>query len=249
MKILITLAVARALPGVAALPVYDMANHEWGGTEVHTSSLLLTFLTLLVCSICLAHLVTFRFGLGHYLPEAGVVLLVGITFGGLLVVLGHSATSDLLLDFDAPLFFIALLPPIIFNGAYHLHRSFFFGNFWPVRLLCLMHFASALACRSLIPPRSRRLCSSLSSALLSRQCSSLLVCGARVQERQEEEAGEKEGRGRRRRQEDEEGRGGRGRTRTATATEGVYSKKTESHPRGEEKQIHKIMCLFVFYIR
>ena len=121
----------------SALPVYDLSEHQWGSTETEASVAPLAFLALLALALGVARVARRR--LGHALPESGAILLVGAAASGLLVLGGRSAAvSDRLLTFDPAFFFSGLLPPIIFNGAYHLHRSYFFANFFPIALFAVV---------------------------------------------------------------------------------------------------------------
>jgi sodium/hydrogen exchanger 8 len=72
----------------------------------------------------------------HYLPEVGVIILAGIVVGvfiALLQAAGIDKTDTKgLSTFSPALFFVGLLPPIIFNGGFHLKRLLFFINFVPI---------------------------------------------------------------------------------------------------------------------
>ena len=87
--------------------------------------------------------------LGRYVPEAGLVMLVGIVAGWLMCMItgdsrsvittnttktssteestsSESSVQDYLLQFSPTTFFLLLLPPIIFNSGYHMNRSLFY---------------------------------------------------------------------------------------------------------------------------
>ena len=87
--------------------------------------------------------------LGRYVPEAGLVMLVGIVAGWLMCLItgdaretvttnttktssteestsSESTVQDYLLQFSPTTFFLLLLPPIIFNSGYHMNRSLFY---------------------------------------------------------------------------------------------------------------------------
>ncbi|OQR93164.1 Monovalent Cation:Proton Antiporter-1 (CPA1) Family [Thraustotheca clavata] len=61
------------------------------------------------------------------LPEAAATILVGM-LGGVLYLLHTSSVTQSLATFDPSIFFIGLLPPIIFNSGYTMKRRFFFDN-------------------------------------------------------------------------------------------------------------------------
>lgn len=60
-----------------------------------------------------------------YVPEVGVVILVGIVASMVCQAAGVGNRIDV---FDPTIFFVGLLPPIIFNSGYHLKRQLFFSN-------------------------------------------------------------------------------------------------------------------------
>ena len=66
-----------------------------------------------------------------HLPEVGVVILIGM-FTGWLISTNPDSSLESLESFSPPLFFIGLLPPIIFNSGFHLKRSLFFCNVTPI---------------------------------------------------------------------------------------------------------------------
>jgi NhaP-type Na+/H+ or K+/H+ antiporter len=81
------------------------------------------------------------------LPEAGMILLVGMTcsvvvdwvYDGVDALDGKDDTVAVsLLSFSPQVFFLALLPPIIFNSGYHLRRELFFRHLVPITLLAVV---------------------------------------------------------------------------------------------------------------
>ncbi len=75
-----------------------------------------------------------------------MIILVGITAG----IFIHLATgrpdnesmagdeADSMLGFSPTVFFVILLPPIIFNSGYHLHRALFFRYMAPICLFACL---------------------------------------------------------------------------------------------------------------
>lgn len=115
------------------------------------------FLTLLSVVLVLNKWLHDRPRLGSLLPEAGLVILVGMT-AGLAVNLffvesnalhendfdddsnsgSSGALAASLLSFSPKVFFVALLPPIIYNSGYHLRRELFFRHLLPISLFAIV---------------------------------------------------------------------------------------------------------------
>ncbi|KAL8603158.1 hypothetical protein ACOMHN_059330 [Nucella lapillus] len=105
---------------VKDLPVKGAAEEE------HQSSLTIFFITIVVgISILVVHLlIQTRF---HYLPESIAIVLIGAFIGMILKIFkfGNWKNEE---AFSPTVFFIVLLPPIIFESGYNLHKGNFFHN-------------------------------------------------------------------------------------------------------------------------
>ena len=100
--------------------------------EANVNIFFLGFLLLLGLSLSLNHMVTHRWHC-TYLPEAGATMLVGMLAG--LMVNDTNVVNDkvsVLMGFSPSVFFVAMLPPIIFNSGYDMKRSYFFANIYAI---------------------------------------------------------------------------------------------------------------------
>lgn len=75
-----------------------------------------------------------------YLPGAIATMLVSMVVGGVIrACLPHDEDfSPLVIGFSSDILYFGLLPPIIFNSAYHLRRRLFFGNMGAVFSLAVV---------------------------------------------------------------------------------------------------------------
>jgi len=128
----------------------------WESTE-GISAYFVLFSALLALVLVLSKVLHDRPVLGSFFPEAGMILLVGMIAGFFVnlfirpevIAPADNAENDdgaayddsvaqSLLSFSPQVFFVALLPPIIFNSGYHLRRELFFRHIAPITLFAVV---------------------------------------------------------------------------------------------------------------
>lgn len=132
----------------------EVPGYGWTATEEGISSYFVIFLSLLALVLVLSKLLHDRPGLSSVLPEAGVAIIVGVIAGYVVYLVApphdgadndngqgddddggeDAAVASGLLSFSPTVFFVALLPPIIFNSGYHLKRELLFRHMTPIVL-------------------------------------------------------------------------------------------------------------------
>ncbi|XP_071817414.1 sodium/hydrogen exchanger 8-like [Apostichopus japonicus] len=108
----------------------DAQLPEKGSSEKEHSESLTVFYILVVLVLCILMvnlLIKFKF---HYLPESVAIVCLGVFIGliSLLIekITGYDIKQNEILD--PKMFFMLLLPPIIFESGYSLHKGNFFQN-------------------------------------------------------------------------------------------------------------------------
>ncbi|KAG0582840.1 hypothetical protein M758_3G092200 [Ceratodon purpureus] len=120
--------------GARALPVGSlhtlMTKVGLGDAEDHMVVVSVTlFVTLLCACIVMGHLME-EF---QWISESVTAIILGFCTGIVVLVTSKGASSHVL-QFDEELFFIYLLPPIIFNAGFQVKKKQFFRNFVAIML-------------------------------------------------------------------------------------------------------------------
>ncbi|WMV31843.1 hypothetical protein MTR67_025228 [Solanum verrucosum] len=112
------------LYAVARLGVSILSNDD----QVSVDSITL-FVALLCGCIVIGHLLEES----RWINDSITALVIGLCTGGI-ILLTTKGKSSHLLEFDEQLFFIYVLPPIIFNAGFQVKKKQFFRNFMTIML-------------------------------------------------------------------------------------------------------------------
>ncbi|KAJ0688686.1 putative cation/H+ exchanger, cation/H+ exchanger, CPA1 family [Helianthus annuus] len=90
-------------------------------------------LTLFVAVLCLCLVIGHLLNENRWVNESITAIIIGCVVGTIILCTSKWKSSQLL-RFDEELFFIYLLPPIIFNAGFSVKKKQFFHNFFPIML-------------------------------------------------------------------------------------------------------------------
>ncbi|KAI4307931.1 hypothetical protein L6164_031056 [Bauhinia variegata] len=90
-------------------------------------------ISVFVAVLCLCLLIGHLLAENRWVNESITAILVGCMAGIIILVLTKGESSHIL-TFDEELFFIYLLPPIIFNAGFQVKKKQFFHNFFTIML-------------------------------------------------------------------------------------------------------------------
>lgn len=126
----------------------ETGGSSWHQTNRGVSIYFAIYLALLVLVFYLSKVLHDKPKVGSFLPEAAMVILVGMVAGLItsLTTLGSNDNDEMVADqvaesvmsFSPSVFFIILLPPVIFNSGYHLRRDLFFRHITPICLFACL---------------------------------------------------------------------------------------------------------------
>lgn len=99
---------------------YNSNKHQYGTNNEYQLSLsFLIFIQLLLTCFLVSHFIHHKLKI-QALPEAGVFICIGMIAGFIALLQSESPQSEsssLLVGFNPTIFFVALLPPIIFQSG------------------------------------------------------------------------------------------------------------------------------------
>ncbi|ETV80398.1 sodium/hydrogen exchanger 3, variant [Aphanomyces astaci] len=118
--------------------------------EYKISSYVMLFMLLVLISIGVSHVLERKWKL-TFITSSGATILIGLVAGALCSLDQSDIVARWLVGFDPNVFFVGLLPPIIFNSGYTMKRRHFFANLSSILLFAILGtFASSVVVGGLL---------------------------------------------------------------------------------------------------
>lgn len=113
--------------------VIDAANEE----SQNSFRIFFILCVLLIAIIMVYMLIKFKF---HYLPESIAIVFLGFIIGGIFHIFNHFNIGNIKEEemLNPTIFFLIMLPPIIFESGYSLHKGNFFANLGSIILFAIV---------------------------------------------------------------------------------------------------------------
>ena len=108
-----------------------------GAAEKEHSSSLAIFFVLFVLVLCIFLIHFILQNKCHYIPESLAIVFLGGFVGAVMKLLPNDELTKVE-SFNPTTFFLVLLPPIIFESGYNLHKGNFFANLGSIAIFAII---------------------------------------------------------------------------------------------------------------